>query len=75
MNKNNRKDLEKAIQLLQEAQSIIENIASEEREKYDNLTEGLQQTERGMKYEETADELESVVSDIENSIDSINDIL
>jgi hypothetical protein len=43
--------------LLSEAQEIIESIKDGEQEKFDNLSEGLQQTEKGQKFEETVSTL------------------
>lgn len=75
MNSQNRKDLQKAVDLINEANSIIETIRDEEQEKFDNLSEGLQASERGQAFEENADNLDSVFSDLENAIDSINDLI
>ncbi len=47
MNKQDRKDLEKAVGFIEEAKAIIANIANSEQEKFDNLSEGLQQSEKG----------------------------
>jgi len=68
MNTQNRKDLNKVIDLMQEAKEIIESVASEEQEKFDNMTEGLQQTERGQRMEEVAYELGNQSSLIEDII-------
>lgn len=75
MNSQNRKDLQKAVDLINEANSIIETIRDEEQEKFDNLSEGLQASERGQAFEENAANLDSVFSDLENAIDSINDLI
>ena len=47
MNRKDRKELEKALVKLGEAQEIIDAIREGEQEKFDNLPEGLQQTEKG----------------------------
>ncbi len=75
MNKLDRKNLEQAIAFLNDAKSIIEDIASQERDKFDNLSEGLQQSDRGQAMEENADDLESVNDDIENVIDAIENVI
>lgn len=72
MNKANRKELEKAIALIKEAQEIVERIKDEEQEKFDNLSEGLQATEKGQKFEETVSSLEDVSSQLEDAVDNIN---
>ena len=75
MNKENRADLQKAISLMEDAKEIIERIKDGEQEKYDNLSEGLQQSEKGQKFEEAASTLGEVYDQLEGSIDSINDIV
>lgn len=67
MNAENRKDLQRAIDLLNEAKEIIESVGEGEQEKYDNLSEGLQQAERGQRMEEVA----STLSDQASSLDDI----
>lgn len=71
MNKHNRSELARAIALLEQAKEIIEAQSAEEQEKFDNLSEGLQQSERGQQMEETAYELENIIEDIEASISAI----
>ena len=72
MNKENRKELEKAIALIEDAKEIVERIKDEEQEKFDHLPEGLQQTERGQKFEETVSTLDDVFSQLEEAVDGIN---
>lgn len=73
MNKNDRKELEKAISLLKEAQEIIESIKDGEQDKFDNLSEGLQQTENGQKFEEIVSNLDEAYSNIEDAMTYIDD--
>lgn len=54
------------IDAVDEAKSVFEDIAQEERDKFDNLPEGFQNGDRGAAMEEAADALESAVSDLEN---------
>ena len=49
-----------------EAKTVFEQIAEEEREKFDNMPEGLQQGDRAQAMEEAADALESAASDLDN---------
>ena len=74
MNKQDRKELERALELIEESKLIVENIRDTEQEKFDNLSEGLQQTERGQKFEETASSLEDVISQLEEAMDGINTV-
>lgn len=54
MNKQDKKQLQEAINLLENAKSILQTLADAEQEKFDNLSEGLQQSEKGQKFEEDA---------------------
>ena len=75
MNKNDRKQLEKALALLGEAQEIIDAIKDGEQEKFDNLSEGLQQTEKGQKFEETVSTLEDAWNSIDEAVGGINEAM
>lgn len=73
MNAARRKELSKAIDLIEQAKEIISAVAEEEREAYDNLPEGLQESEMGEKMNEIADDLEYV--DLEEVVDTIQEII
>ena len=82
MNNARRAEIAKLIDQLSELTGKFENIkselktfADEEQEKFDNLTEGLQASDRGQSYEAAANALqeangniECVVSEIENAV-------
>lgn len=72
MNAQNRRDLEKALELIEEGKSIIESIKDEEQEKFDNLSDGLQQSEKVERFEENVSNLESAITDLEGAIDYVN---
>lgn len=71
MNKERRKDLEKAILLLDEASSIIQTAHDEEESAFENLTDALKQTERGQQMESAVSDLDSAKSSIEEGIDYV----
>lgn len=75
MNNPRRKQLEKAIELLNEAMSIIEEVTCEEQDAFDNMPEGLQCSERGEQMEENVANLEDSSSNIEDVISTIEDIM
>lgn len=66
MNKVRRKQLADAMELIEQVQAIITEVAEEEREAFENLPEGLQASERGEKMEETADFLEEIVEALDS---------
>ena len=68
MNKQRRKDIERAIALLDEAKDIIETAAGEERDYYDAMPENMQGGEKGERAEQAADSLDECVCDIEQAI-------
>lgn len=72
MNNDRRKDLNKAIDILskikedyEQAKSLIADAAQGEQEGFDNLSEGLQQAERGQRIEEVAGSLQEVADEME----------
>lgn len=62
MNKAQRKKLQFAI-------DIISEISEEEQEKYDNAPENLQETERVEKFQEDAEALQEIQSEIEEVLE------
>lgn len=74
MNKQDRKEVEEIIALLEDAQSRIEGLGEAEQEKFDNLSEGLQQAERGQKMEEAASTLSDIACSITDVIDSLQEL-
>ena len=75
MNKDDRKQLEKAIELMEEAKGILEEIGSGEREKYENMSENLQGSEKGQKFEEDANELDEAAESLGEVIDKVQERL
>lgn len=71
MNADKRKELAKTIELMEEAKDIIESISEQEQECFDNLSENLQQSERGQRFEEIASSLSDVVSTIDEAISEV----
>lgn len=68
MNNIRRKEINKARNMIEQAQVIIQNVKFEEEMAFDNLSEGLQQTLRG-------ETMESNVELMDDIYDAINDVL
>lgn len=66
MNNQRRERISKIVSALQELQSQIEDITSEEQDAFYNMPEGLQSSERGDKAQEAISNLES--ASLENVI-------
>ena len=75
MNKQNRKELQGYVDSLDEIKCAIEQMQCDEEEKFDNLPEGIQDSERGEEFQEAIENLESSASSIEEAIDYLNEIL
>ena len=73
MNKERRKELEKARVLIAQARDIIDTAATEEREYFDNMPESMQAGEKGTKADETADALEEVSGEIDDMLGRIEE--
>jgi hypothetical protein len=63
--------LDKFISSLEEIRSQVEEMQGEEQDKFDNLSESLQQTERGQAIETAVSELESAADNLQAVIDSL----
>lgn len=74
MNNTRRKEIDKAIGMLEEAKSILENVASEERDAYDNMSENLKGGERGETMERCADALDEAVSSLDEIVNNASDM-
>ena len=75
MNAKTRKEIEKLTESLDEIKCAVENIQSDEEEKFDNLPEGIQDSERGEEFQAAIENLESAASSIEEAIDYLNEII
>lgn len=75
MNKQRRKRLEDVVSRLEECMSDLEFIKEEEQEAYDNLPESIQYSERGEAMQGNVDDIDYVISDLDQVIDSINNII
>jgi len=75
MNKERRKQLSKAIDLLAEARDIIETAAAEERDYYDNMPESLQSGDKGQRADEVASSLEEMDSALDDLTSQLSDAM
>lgn len=75
MNKARRQKLSKAITMIEELMSMIEEIKDEEQEAYENLPESLQYSERGEQMDEYIYNLEDVFCDLESMQATITEII
>ena len=75
MNRIRRREITGAIKLVEEARGILETVMEEEQEAYDNMPEGLQESEQGEQLEENVALLEGVVDQLETAADEAGELL
>ena len=68
MNAIDRDEQRAGIELLQQGMAIVTEIGEREEEKYDGLTEGLQNTAANLLLSQNAEKLTEAASEIENAI-------
>lgn len=72
MNKKTRTRIAQIKEQLDKYRDELETMQEDEQDKYDNLPEGLQESERGEAMMEAADNLENAVSALEECIDALD---
>ena len=75
MNKQRRKTIEEVIELLEDAKATLETIAEEEQEAYDNLPQGIQDSERGETMSNNVGEMEEASSTLEDVISQLQGVI
>lgn len=74
MNKYRREQIRKALQLVEEAYSLLSVAKDEEEMAYENLPESLQSSERGEAMQENVDNLDTAVTALEEAKDALDEI-
>jgi len=74
MNKARRKEIEKALVLLDQFKEIIECVAYWEREAFDNLPESIQNSDKGTTMEDIANNLDDFVFQLEEMSENLQSI-
>lgn len=73
MNDDRRKRIAEASALIEQAKTILDECASEERDYYEAMPDNIAASERGTKADETADALTEAAGECDTLIDSISD--
>lgn len=66
MNNQRRKEIQKAIALLDQAREILEIVKEEEEQCFDNMPENLQYSKKGEKIEENIYTLEEFIDTLQD---------
>ncbi len=73
MNKERRKMIDDAADIMENIAADITTAADEEQEYFDNMPEGLQGSEKGERAEEAAQNLEELATEIEDLVQRIHE--
>jgi len=73
MNNDRRKRLEKLKERIEEIKEDLAFILEEEQDSYNNMPEGIQDSERGQKSQSAIEALESSDTSLDEAIDYINE--
>jgi len=74
MNDARRKEIANAITLLEGAKDLLEKCRDDEQEAFDNMSEGLQSSDRGQAIEANATSLGEAYDQVEEAINSLESI-
>ncbi len=74
MNAQGRKEIAKYIASLEEIKNKLETMRDEEEDKFYNMPEGLQESNRGEQMQEAIETLETACDSIDEAISSLQEI-
>lgn len=75
MNKSRRKELEKVSYTIARLKDSMDVIAEAEQEAFDNLPEGLQDSEKGQEMEENVSEMEEIAMELDSIMERVDEII
>lgn len=75
MNKMRRLEVQSCITSIKEILEMISDIQENEQNSYDNLPEGIQDSEMGYKMEDNIEDLDEALSSMESAVESLNNLL
>jgi len=75
MNKVRREMLKNACKKLEAVTEIIELVRDEESDAFDNMPEGLQESDRGITMQENIETLEDIISNLEDISSELEGII
>ncbi|MFJ6324059.1 MULTISPECIES: hypothetical protein [unclassified Rhizobium] len=75
MNKERRKEIARAIAMIEEAKSILETCRDEEQDYYDNMPESFQDGQKGEDAQTAIDALDEGVSSLDDVSQALGDIV
>ena len=73
MNVERRKEIDRAVELIEQAQQILAVAAEEEQDYFDNIPEAFQDGERGERANEAAEALEEVATNMADAMETLEE--
>ena len=67
MNNTRRLQIKRAIQLIEQAQNILDEVLNDEQNAFDNLPESFQESSRGEQMEENIDSIQDAIEQISDT--------
>jgi len=74
MNKKRRKNLERVVNMLEEAKGMLDTALEEEQEYRDNMPENMEGGDKAYAAEEAINALEDVVNNLEEALTGLDSI-
>ena len=74
MNNQRRKEIAKAVAMLDDVYDILDDVNCDENDAYDNMPENLQDGDRAFNMQDNIDKLDNACSSINEIMDSLNEI-
>ena len=75
MTKKDKKHLEDLLAKIEDIRAAIESMKEAEEEKYDKMSDGWQESERGVAMSENIDSLDTCFCGLDDAAEAINEIL
>ena len=75
MNNVRRKQIREAMELIHQAYEILSVVTEEEQDAFDNLPEGLQESEKGEQIEANVEELEDACDNLDETYETLAELI
>lgn len=72
MNKARREEIKKVVDYIESAYMILDEIKDEEEEAFNNLPDGIAESERGEMMEENVDTMDDCINNLWDIVDVLN---
>ena len=74
MKEDRLKNLKRCLNMIQNAHDVLDEVRDEEQDAFDNLPEGLQDSERGDLMQEAVDNLDETIDYLDDVLSSLEDV-